>query len=524
MSTVAAAYALGNFMTISGSGATAVVNVSAPANNNAASGSCTVTSGVTTSCVAAGLAHAFLNAANLVNAVGTTSAPPTGQAYATPPLNATTGATAVALQNVVPNQLINTLGNIVQACVNSTGASGTNACATLFANTTPSSNYSASTAAPTNTLQALVNLAKYPFMGTANLYNIAQPSGFYQPVLTAAPPDFSIAILWRSYAGGANQLGSVYYTTLDINDNVYATALTAPSTGSVAGAAPFIANALTSNGGGIWAAPATISSSTTNVCSAFGGTALLDPPCIAATDTLGNLWVANGQADTGQGGVYTAGYLAQVLTSNGTVTQFTLPSPSTDFPLGLAVDKSNDLFFTTSNASGPNLFKLPHGSTSLTTPTAVTFASIAYASSNTLGGIAFDTTGDIFGSHNSGSGYGFSYGANNAGVFPAENFSSTPISDCNNCTGAGLNEGVNNEPSSSIVDASGNFWFEGRYGADGVDARPGGSAEWLLQLHAWLGFDDGTASGQYGWSWNHLCARCQCRCYFFGGKPARTAG
>ena len=478
LSTVAAAYALGNFMTISGSGSAAVVNISAPANNNAASGSCTVTSGVTTSCTAAGLAHAFVNAANLVNAVGTVSSPPNGQAYISPASNSTSSlSVGVAAQNLAPQQLINTLGNAIQSCVNSTGGaagSGT-ACGTLFTNTTPSSSYTASPITPTNTLQALVNLAKFPFIGTSNLFGLAPTNGFYQPTLTAAPPDFTVAILWRSYGGGANQMGSVYYTTTDINDNVYATALTAPSTGSVAGAAPFIVNALTSNGGGIWSAPATISTSTANVCSAYAGTALNDPPCEAATDTLGNLWVANGQSQSSQGGVYTTGYLAQVNTSTGAVTQFTVPSTSDD-PLGLAIDKSNDVFFSTSNvASTNNLWEFPQGSTSSTTPTAVTFSGVAYQGGHSLGSLAFDASGDIWASHNSGSGTGYIFGAN-TGTFPAEAFGSA-VADCNNCSGGAIgSEGINSEPSSSIVDASGNYWFTGKTGLYEVPAGGGAGA------------------------------------------------
>ena len=260
--TIAAAYALSNFITVSGTGSAMVVGVSAPANNNATAGSCTGT-GAAMTCKAAGLGHAFLNAANLASASnisGLSTTAPTGQSYATPPSNPTTAATAVALQNVVPQQLINSLANSVQACVNSTGTTGaadtTSGCGQLFTNTTTPTTFSSNvtfTNKPTNTLQALVNLAKFPFMtagAVTNIFNISAGSGFYQPILTAAPPDYSISILFRSFGAGVNQLGSVYYTTTDINDNVYATALTSPATGSALGAAPLIASALSSDGRG----------------------------------------------------------------------------------------------------------------------------------------------------------------------------------------------------------------------------------------------------------------------------------
>jgi hypothetical protein len=465
LSTVASAYALSNFITITGSGATAVVNVSAPANNNAATGSCTGT-GTSMTCVAAGLPHAFLNAANLVNAVGTVSAPPNGQAYITPPSNPTTSSTAVALQNVVPQQLINTLGNIVQACVNSTGASGTNACATLFTNTTPSSTYTASPITPTNTLQAMVNLAKFPFTGTANLYNIAQSSGFYQPTLTAAPPDFSIAIIFRSYvvgAGASNQIGTVYYTTTDINDNVYATALTASSTGSILGAVPYVADAFSSNGSGIWS-PATLvsTSSAAYTCDNNAGSAATAGACFAATDAAGHLYVGLGANGLSAGGLW------QVSSTSGAVTQFSGVNSTANYPVALAVDRSNNLYYSgTMQNSTANLFTLPAGSTSTATPASVTTpgggaamttAAGAYSGGHLSDSLVFDSAGNLFAPLASGSNDGFLY-LPNTGTLTTETFG-TP----NQCNCLGESEGDDKWQTGGMVDASGNYWFTGQYG------------------------------------------------------------
>ena len=460
LSTVAAAYALSNFITISGTGSTAVVNVSAPANNNAASGSGTCTgTGSAMTCQAAGLAHAFLNAANLVNAVGSISAPPNGQAYATPVSNPTTSATAVALQNVVPQQEINTLGNIVQACVNSTGgaAGSSTPCGTLFTNTTPSSTYSASPITPTNTLQALVNLAKFPFTGTSGLFNLASGSGFYQPTLTAAPPDFSIAIMYRSFGAGANQIGSVYYTTTDINDNVYATALTSTSTGSALGAAPFIASALSSDGVGNWTAPATISTNASNVCSVFAGTAATSAPCEAATDTAGHLYVALGSLNTG----FTGGGLFQVSTASGAVTTFTNTTASDAVaPFALAVDKDNNVFYTTAVNGASNLFEMPVGSTASATPTAVASGGAAFSGAHLSDSLVFDSVGNLFAPLASGSNVGYNF-FTNSGTVSAEAFS-TAANQCN-CLGTGT-VGDDKWVTGGMVDGSGNYWMTGQYG------------------------------------------------------------
>jgi hypothetical protein len=66
MTTVAAAYALGNFTSISGTDVTAQVLIGAPAANNAAVG-CVANGTTCPVTAAAGLRHAFENAANLVD-------------------------------------------------------------------------------------------------------------------------------------------------------------------------------------------------------------------------------------------------------------------------------------------------------------------------------------------------------------------------------------------------------------------------------------------------------------------------
>ena len=457
-STVAVAYALSNFITITGSGASAVVNVSAPAKNNAATGSCTGT-GTAMSCQAAGLAHAFLNAANLVSASnisGFGTASPTGQVYSTPPSNPTTSSTAVALQNVVPQQLINSLANSVQACVNSHGgvAGDGSACGTLFTNTTVASTYTSSstfTTAPTNTLQAMVNLAKFPFMSSTaitNIYNLAPATGFYLPSLTAAPPDYSIAIIFRSYGSGANQIGTVYYTTTDINDNVYATALTSPSTGSITGALPYIAHSLSSDGAGNWTAPATLlaTSSATYTCDAWGGSAATSGACFAAPDTAGHLWVGMGANGLSAGGLW------QLSTASGTVTQFTAVNGTSTYPFALAVDRNNNLFYSGTQNGANNLFEISSGAAATVTPTAVSVGGAAFAGGHLSSSIAFDTVGNIFAPLASGSNVGFSYIAN-TGTLSAEAFA-TAANQCN-CLGGTIDKW----PTGGMVDASGNYWL-----------------------------------------------------------------
>jgi hypothetical protein len=282
--TIAAAYAIGQFMSVSGSGsgASATVGISAPANNNAATGSCT-TSGtspniVTTGCVAAGLAHAFLNAANLVNST-------TGAANASVPGNS--GA-------IVPNYLINTLANSVEACINSNGDivdSGT-PCNTLMTDTgTNAIALNPNLTSPADTLSALLDLAQYPSMATDGsatlpdipttsgddvpaaattaLFNVASSNSYYQPALTSAPLDFTIAINYPAPAGP-------WGIATDINDNVYVVEATTPST----------VVSLTSDWTANW--------STQLAGTAGGSCGTTTSRCQPALDTLGNVWVADG--------------------------------------------------------------------------------------------------------------------------------------------------------------------------------------------------------------------------------------
>jgi hypothetical protein len=85
-----------------------------------------------------GLANAFQTVRNLVDLS-------TGLALATTP----------AGNGNVPQSKIYTLANVITPCVNSNGSS--TGCNSLFAATTPSGG-----AAPTNTLQALLNIAQHP--------------------------------------------------------------------------------------------------------------------------------------------------------------------------------------------------------------------------------------------------------------------------------------------------------------------------------------------------------------------------
>lgn len=340
--TIAAAYALSGFMTTTGNGSSAVVNISAPANNNAATAACT-TSGtspniVTTGCAASGLAHAFLNAANLVNTT-------TGGANATLPTNSAAS---------VPQSLINTLANSVEACVNSSGSLVTGPCATLMTNTTPTELNSPTP--PTNTLQALLYLAQYPSEATgcssipcANgagsgpptggttagsvvpsaattaLFNVATSNAYYSPALAAAPPDFTIAIAYP-------ESGALWGSAADIKDNIYVYDNETPVT----------VFSLSSSGAANWSTP----------ISTGAGCGSYSIRCSVSADTLGNLWVVD---SSGLTQVSTAGTLGTTYSPPTATTKATLESGGVD--LGNNVWLAVQTLGSQTGASGIEEFK-----------------------------------------------------------------------------------------------------------------------------------------------------------------------
>ncbi|SFS14597.1 hypothetical protein SAMN05421771_2564 [Granulicella pectinivorans] len=105
----------------------------------------------------------------------------------------TTGSspgTGVSSDTVIPTAQINTLANLLSACVNSAGgtAGDTSFCGQLFTLLTPAST------APTDTAMALLNLAQNPGINTNALYTLSPPTAPFQPSLTARPADFSLSV------------------------------------------------------------------------------------------------------------------------------------------------------------------------------------------------------------------------------------------------------------------------------------------------------------------------------------------
>jgi hypothetical protein len=174
------------------------------------------------------MADAFTMAAELAS-TGTGSTPgvgvPTGQ--------------------VVPSQKLNTLASIVAACINSDGgkAGDSSSCGQLFSLAS-----AASSDAPTDTVGALLDIAQNPTSNVVPIFDLDPPAGPFQPSLSSAPADWTLAITSTTpspvfspspgtYAASpsvtlfdSNLSAAIYYTT----DGSQPTSSSIPYTGAIA--------------------------------------------------------------------------------------------------------------------------------------------------------------------------------------------------------------------------------------------------------------------------------------------------
>ncbi|SNT42085.1 hypothetical protein SAMN05421770_11323 [Granulicella rosea] len=335
-STVAAVWALRNFISINGT----TVNVTSSATNYGGA------NGVGGAGHFAGLAHAFLNANNI-------SPYKLGNF-----VQYTGGVDGAAQGGLVPVQELNSLAYAQYLCT--IGSDGTSPgsftyCNTLYQLATPPGG-----SAPANSLQAMWNIARYPGNNAAAILTFTLTpiplsgqttsqqinAGVYVPALTSAGTagsggaiDWSVAIYYLpGYGATSTGQGSAYpqFVTIDANDDVF---FSNPS-GSSSTQGNVIA--LTSAGQSLWTSP----TDTTN----------LTIPRDIAADASGHIWVTNG-------GVTAASSFVQELNANtGAVVQ-NYASTATNL-FGVAVDSLGNVWYDANTTTGQNLHELAlNGST-----------------------------------------------------------------------------------------------------------------------------------------------------------------
>jgi streptogramin lyase len=151
VTTVAAAYALSQFLSVG-------ANIGASATNSV------------------GLQNAFATATALAgSATGISPGP------------------GFAANGSSPTLQLDSLANLLNACTNATPTAS--ACTALFAATTSPG----SAVAPTNTLDAALNLARNPAVNVGSLYTLSTASAAFAPAFASAPADWTLFI---NYTGG----------------------------------------------------------------------------------------------------------------------------------------------------------------------------------------------------------------------------------------------------------------------------------------------------------------------------------
>ena len=361
LSTVAAAYSLGNFMSIvdpnDGTG-DQIVNIGAPLNNSI-TGACTG-AGSNQVCTAAGLAHAFANAADIVSSVSTNGVLPTGQANnANPHSNV----------SAVPAAMINTIGNILQQCVDSIGGTGTGAttssqCTSLFSAATPPGGV-----APTNTLQVALNMAKYPTNNISALFQLEAPAVPFTPTLDQAPTSFTVSIFYGATASGSYVPYPVDLA-LDASDSIYVLY------GSAAGAS--------NTYGGVFA----LYASGAQLFYGAHNTSILYPSQIALASG-GRVYVTNDDPVTpANGGLYAT----NTSNNNGTLTL----QASLNYASGVAVDQTNNVWVSNASNSGASVVEFLKATINASTGAAIPDYSSG-ALTVPVQGLAIDAGQDIWG-------------------------------------------------------------------------------------------------------------------------------
>lgn len=481
VSTVAAAYAFAGF-------ATDALHVSSPSN---------VSGDTTNQQAGQGIQNAFSSATSLESLMY-------GTALAKTP----------AGDGTAPQLEINTLANILAACVNSTGPTST-PCSTLF------SNAKSGSSVPGETATAAINIAHNPGANLDNLWGLRTASAPFQPPLTAEPSDFTVSITYTG--GGLDGTGfAPNGVAVDGSGNVWVANYTSstisefnPVGALLSGASGFTETGLSEPTsvaidiyGNAWAA--NYNGDSVSGFKPNGGPFILpgltgsglNQPYGLAFDNLGHAWISN------LGGNELSEFNTTSIAGNAL-------SPSGGYPVGSLVGPAGIASDTSGNIWAANFL----ASTSSITETDPTGGQTADPSGYTGGGlnspygIAIDSTGHVWVSNQGGNGSlsefdssgnavsggsGYINGGlsdpkgiaiDGAGNVWAANFDGNsisefssggiPISGANGYVGNGINE-----PYGIAIDLSGNVWVATDNGNSSLTEFVGAAAPVVTPLAA----------------------------------------
>jgi hypothetical protein len=306
VSTVAAAYAMAGFAT--------------DATHVGSSG---------TTLALTGIANAFANATNL-ETISTGVAP----------------ATTPAGNGTVPQAEINTLANILAACVNSNGTGS--ACTMLFTNATADGTTTGTQ--PTDTATAAINIAHNPAVNIGSLYGLASGTPPFAPALTVQPHDFTVAL--KLTGGGLKEPAGI---AVDGYGNAWVGNAGGKSVTELSSAGGFLSGSGGYTGGG------------------------LKSPGEVAIDGSGNAWVTN------NGSIVEFSNTGAVLSGASGYTG-TVPGN----PAGIAIDGSGNVWAVNGGAVS-SVTEFSNAGAVLSGASGYTSAGMSYAFP-----IAIDSSGDAW--------------------------------------------------------------------------------------------------------------------------------
>jgi len=206
------AVATGGSTTVNGASNTAAELATVVGSCNAVSGSTAVTVDEATTVATAYAMAQFLATGAKIGASATNSSG-IGLAAATA-ANLVNTATGVAPganfppTGTAPSAKLNTLANLLNACV--VGGSSSGGCTQLFAATKVGGT------APSNTMDAVMNLVKQPGTNVGTLYTLGVGATAYTPALTAVPADWVLTVTYGG--GGMNDPSAL---SIDSKGNVW---------------------------------------------------------------------------------------------------------------------------------------------------------------------------------------------------------------------------------------------------------------------------------------------------------------
>ena len=332
VTTVAAVFALQNFMAAPATANNLTPSIGAPTTSyTAAAGSLAVKSAVV------GMNNAFTTAKVLAD-ITTGLSPNTNYSYATP-----------------DSAKINTIADILSYCINSDPSQSSN-CSTLMSAVTPSGSKLA-----VDTIQATWYMAQNPINNISALYALVDATPPFV-ALGTAPKDWTVAITYTPTTAGVATVNGGYGLAIDAYGNAWV------ANGAAGGAAANSVVELGVDGSTVMQPVTAFTASLT------GGSApqFTTPPAAARTisgpkypaiDLNNNVWVTNYEAASGitAAGTPTTGSLATFTGSAASAAAGTGGGSVKggffvgSFPYSVAIDGSNNVIVANSGSTSTNL-------------------------------------------------------------------------------------------------------------------------------------------------------------------------